>query len=322
VQLHQLRYAVAIAQEGSFTRAAAKLYLAQPSLSVQIRKLEQELDVRLFERLGRSAVPTSAGQTFLAHAERVLAEVDELREQMEEIRDLKRGRVALGVLPSVGTRLLPDVLTAYHQQHPGVDVVMLEQDQDASAEFQRQVHEGTLDLAVVRMPSTQTGLETRTLIREPLVAILPPAHRLTGERRVDLAELAGESFVALRAGSGLRHLMDQMCGRAGFTPEVSVETGQLSIVWGMVRAGMGVALLPRLAAGEHALAVEINDSYATRELGVVWRSAEPLSPPAGVFLKFLLRSASAHSDHRIRAPFDEDGDPPEMACFAGHSVSL
>lgn len=288
---------MAIAREGSFTRAAEKLYLAQPSLSVQIRKLEQELGVRLFERLGRRAVPTRSGESFLVQAERVLAEVDVLLEQMEEIKDVRRGRLALGVLPSVGTRLLPDVLRAYHQRHPGVEVVMLEQDLDASAEFQRRVYQGELDLAVVRMPATLPSLRVQTLIREPMVALLPPGHRLAGQPCVHLAELAGEMFVALRSGGGLRVLMNEMCDQAGFTPEVSVETGQLSMIWSMVQAGMGVAVLPRLAAGEHASVVRIEDDFASRELGVVWRAAEPLSPPAAAFLKFLLKFASSYSEH-------------------------
>lgn len=308
MQLHQLRYAVAIAQEGSFTRAAAKLYMAQPSLSVQIRKLESELGVRLFERLGRSAVPTSTGESFLAHARRILAEVDRLHAQMEEIKDLKRGRVALGVLPSVGTRLLPDILTAYHQRHPGVDLILLEQDQDASAEFQRRVHQGELDIAVVRMPVVQPGLEARTLLREPLVAILPPGHPLVGMGSVPLAELADETFVALRAGNGLRLLMDEMCAHADFAPRISVETSQLSIMWSMVQSGLGVALLPRLAAGDQARRVRIEDAYANRELGVVWRSTESLSPPAAIFLELLLRSASSHSDH-VAEPTPAAVDP-------------
>jgi LysR family hydrogen peroxide-inducible transcriptional activator len=297
LQLHQLRYALAIAREGSFTRAAEKLYLAQPSLSVQIRKLEQELGVRLFERLGRRAVPTRAGDLFVIQAERVLAELDLLHEQMEQIKSVRGGRLALGVLPSVGTRLLPDVLRAYHQRHPGVEVVMLEQDIDASAEFQRRVNQGELDLAVVRMPATMPGVRAQTLIREPMVALLPPGHRLAGQSCVRLAQLAGEMFVALRSGGGLRVLMNEMCERAGFTPEVSVETGQLSMIWSMVQAGMGVAILPRLAAGEHISVVLIEDDFATRELGVVWRAGEPLSPPAAAFLEFLLRFASGYSEH-------------------------
>ncbi|MBO0850778.1 MAG: LysR family transcriptional regulator [Pseudonocardia sp.] len=297
MQLHQLRYAVAIAREGSFTRAAETLYLAQPSLSVQIRKLEQELGVRLFDRHGRRASLTRAGETFLVQAERVLAEVDLLHERMEEIRDMRRGRLALGVLPSVGTRLLPDVLSAFQRRYPGVEVMMLEQDLDASAEFQRRVYQGELDLAVVRMPVTQAGLLAQTLIREPMVVLLPPGHRFAGRSGLCLAELGDEPFVALRSGSGLRVMMNEMCERAGFTPEVSVETGQLSMIWSMVQAGMGVAMVPRLAAGKHPSVAVVSDEFACRELGVVHRAAELLGPPAAAFLELLLRFASSYSEH-------------------------
>jgi LysR family hydrogen peroxide-inducible transcriptional activator len=296
VQLHQLQYAVAIAREGSFTRAAEALYLAQPSLSVQIRKLEQELGVRLFERHGRRATLTSVGRLFLEHAQRVLGDLDRLYSEMEEIKDVRLGRVALGVLPSVGTGLLPDVLCAYRRLHPAVELVLLEQDLDASADFQRRVYEGELDMAVVRMLTVLPGLRAELLVREPIVALLPPGHRLAEHTSVPLAELAEETFVALRTGGGLRTLMNELCGRAGFLPAVSVETGQLSILWSMVQAGLGVAIVPRLAAGGQSTAVRIADDYARRELGLIQRAAEPLSPSALAFRKVLMTFAASCSE--------------------------
>jgi LysR family hydrogen peroxide-inducible transcriptional activator len=292
MELHQLRYVAAVARAGNFTRAAEELYLAQPSLSVQVRKLEQELGVQLFERLGRSVQLTAAGEVFLQHAERALFEVEQARDRMADVRGLRRGRLALGALPSVGAHLLPDVLATFKQAHPGVQTTLLEQ--DVSVEFERMVHAGQLDLAIIRLPRTRDDLEDRPLVREPLVALVPPGSAFAGRDRIRLLDLADEDFVALRQSSGLRELMDRVCNRAGFAPRVTVETGQLSIVWGMVRAGVGVSVLPRLAAGTDVDTVRLAERFAYRELGVVWRAGQPLAPPAAEFLQLLVDRASVH----------------------------
>lgn len=292
MELHQLRYVIAVAEEGSFTRAADRLYLAQPSLSVQVRKLEQELGTRLFNRLGRGVALTSAGEAFLPHARRALFEVEQAREQVEAVLGLKLGRVALGVLPSVGSALLPDILAAFKARYPGVDVRLLED--NVSLEFERMVHDGQLDLAVIRMPCTLKDLSAQTLVREPMVALVPTAHRLAGRPDVSLTELVGEEFITMKPGQGLRELVVDVCARAGFEPNITVETGQLSIVRGMVRAGVGVSVLPRLAAGRENLLLPLTEPYARRELGVVWRADQPLPTPTDAFLTMLLDGASGH----------------------------
>jgi LysR family hydrogen peroxide-inducible transcriptional activator len=303
VELHQLRYVVAVAKAGNFTRAAEDLYLAQPSLSVQVRKLEQELGVRLFERLGRHVQLTHAGEVFLEHAQRALFEVAEARDRMAEVRDMRHGRLALGALPSVGAHVLPGVLAAFKRAHPGVETSLVEL--DVSAEVERLVHNGQLDLAVIRLPRTREDLADVPLVREPLMAVVPPDSELAGRAQVSLNELAGEEFVGMRPGHGLRELMEDVCRRAGFTPRVTVETGQLSIVCGMVRAGVGVAVLPRIAVGDQAATVPLTDPFAYRDLGVVWRARSPMSPPTAAFLR-LLRTSVQGDGHDVPAPSREE----------------
>lgn len=291
MELHQLRYFVAVAREGSMTQAAASLFLAQPTLSIQIRKLEQDVGAKLFERLARRVVLTAAGEAFLEHAEKALAELALGREQVAEVVGLREGRVALGVLPSVGAYLLPAVLAAFRAEHPAVAVRMVEH--DVSRDFEQLVQSGELDMAVTRMPVTLSGLGCRILVREPIVALLPPGHPLRGSAEVALRELADEDFVCMRSGYGLRTLADQLCDGAGFMPRVVIETGQLSIVHGMVRSGVGVALLPRLAATGAEHVVPVADPEARRELGVVWRRSALDSPPVAAFLERLLAAGDS-----------------------------
>lgn len=293
MELHQLRYFAAVAREGSVTRAAAALFLAQPSLSIQIRKLEQEVGAQLFERLARRVVLTAAGEALLEHAERALAEVERGRECVMDVVELRRGRVAVGVLPSVGAHLLPAILATFRRDHPGIAVRLVEH--DVSREFEQMVHSGELDLATTRMPATLAGLEARPLVHEQMMVLVPPDHPLRGRSGVHLRELADEDFVCMRSGYGLRELADALCAAAGFTPRVVIETGQLSIVHGMVRNGIGVALLPRLAARGVADVVPVADRAAHRELGVVWRRGSLVSPPVAAFLELLLAAAPAGS---------------------------
>lgn len=294
MELNQLRNFVAVAREGSITRAAATLFLAQPTLSIRIRKLEQQLGTPLFERLARRVVLTAAGEAFLEHAERALAEVERGRQRVEEVAHGRRGRVAVGVLPSVGARVLPAVLAAFRAEHPAITVHLVEH--DVSREFEELVQAGELDLAITRMPVTLTGLGSRTLVREPILLLVPPNHRLRGRPSVRLADLADDDFVCMRSGYGLRELADQLCAAAGFTPRVVMETGQLAIVHGMIDSGLGVALLPRLAAGGADGAIVVSDPPARRELGVVWRRSAVDSPPVAAFLDVLLASVTDERD--------------------------
>nr|WP_239029164.1 LysR substrate-binding domain-containing protein [Pseudonocardia acidicola] len=287
--MHQLRYFVAVAEERSFTRAAARLFLSQPSLSVQIRKLEQDVGARLFERTGRHVVLTAAGAALLEHAVRALDEVERGRHRVGEVTGLRGGSVSVGVLPSVGAHLLPDVVAAFREAHPGVTVQVVEH--DVSREFEQMVQSGELDVALTRLPTSLAGLGSETIVREPIVLLVPPEHPLRRSDGVWLRDLAGEAFVGMRPGYGLRDLADALCADAGFRPRHALETGQLSIVHGMVRAGMGVALLPRLAVGGEQGTVAVRDAAAVRELGVVWRESALESPPVAAFLAILRRTA-------------------------------
>src|SRR5437868_3580015 len=269
MELHQLRYFVTVVREGTFTRAAERLYLTQPSLSEQIRKLEGELGSPLFERLGRTLALTDAGSAFLPHAERILFEVEQARLRIQEVRGLRRGRLSIGVLPSPAARLLPRFLAEFRHRHPRVEVVLREE--NVSAQFEEMVHDGQLDLAIIRLPKRRADLEVKFLLREPMVLVLPPGHHLSAKRAVSLAELAEEPFVAMKSGYGLRELLDSVCRQAGFEPRIGVETSQLGSVVGLVLAGVGVTVVPAMAAGPEGRRVRIRDADAYPDLGIPWR---------------------------------------------------
>lgn len=250
VQFQQLQYFVAVAETRHFTRAAELVHVAQPSLSQQIKALERELGADLFLRARGNITLTDAGEALLPLARRILADADTARHEVLELAQLRRGRVRLGATPSVCTGLLPDVLRAFHDRYPGVHLLV---EESGSHDLVRHLARGALDLALVvlPLPSPSPALTTVELLREDLVVVSSPeaaAPGGEGRRTVRIADLEGERLVMFRHGYDLRELTVAACRAEGFEPEFAVEGGEMDAVLGFVRAGLGVAVVPRMVA--------------------------------------------------------------------------
>ncbi|QES45309.1 LysR family transcriptional regulator [Streptomyces venezuelae] len=246
MQFQQLHYFVAVAETRHFTRAAEEVHVSQPSLSQQIRALEKELGAELFSRARGNITLTDAGEALLPLARRILADADTARIEVQELAQLRRGRIRLGATPSVCTGLLPDVLRAFHDRHPGIQLLI---EESGSHDLVRELARGALDLALVvlPLPTPSPALTTLELLREDLVVVSAPGARSLG-RTVRIADLQGERLVMFRHGYDLRELTVSACRAEGFEPEFAVEGGEMDAVLGFVRAGLGVAVVPRMVA--------------------------------------------------------------------------
>jgi LysR family hydrogen peroxide-inducible transcriptional activator len=189
MEMHQLRYVVAVARTGNFSRAAEQCRVAQPSLSQQVQKLEAELGERLFDRLRRESKLTAAGEAFLRRAVRILEEVDAARREAGDTRQLLRGTLTVGVLPTIAPYLLPDVLVAFAEKFPGVETVVHE---DMTARLLKQLLAYEIDLALASLPVDDPRLHVRELFAEELKLALPPGHPQTHRRARRLAERAAD----------------------------------------------------------------------------------------------------------------------------------
>ncbi|MFG2634539.1 LysR family transcriptional regulator [Streptomyces sp. NPDC048362] len=252
MQFQQLQYFVAVAETRHFTRAAELVHVAQPSLSQQIKALERELGVDLFLRVRGNITLTDAGEALLPLARRILADADTARHEVQELAQLRRGRVRLGATPSLCTGLLPDVLRAFHDRYPGVRLLI---EESGSHDLVRELARGALDLALVvlPLPAPAPALTTVELLREDLVVVSSPEVPAPGTagpggRVVHIADLEGERLVMFRHGYDLRELTVAACRSAGFEPDFAVEGGEMDAVLGFVRAGLGVAVVPRMVA--------------------------------------------------------------------------
>lgn len=289
MELHQLRYFIAVAQARNFSRAAERCHVAQPSLSQQIKKLEEELEERLFERTKREVSLTPAGEAFRQHAERVLEGVEQARDSVREVRGLLRGRVALGALPTLAPYFLPLRLKAFSEKHPGIEVVVHE---DTTAQLAQAVLSKEIDVALVSLPVEPTGLVAEEFFDEDLLVALPAGHRLAGKRQLTLDDLEHEAFILMKEGHCLAGQALQFCQLNGFAPRVSFRSAQIETIMAFVAAGWGVSIVPAMARRkEDSGGVRYRRLVGmTRSVGVIYRAAHPLNYAGRALVDFLSAS--------------------------------
>jgi len=291
MELHQLRYFCAVAEAGSFSRAAEQSHVSQPSLSQQIMKLEDELGARLFDRLGRSVRLTETGQTFLPRARAVLRELEAARGDVVEQKDSIGGSVTIGVIPTVAPYFLPQRLTRFSRKYPQVRLTVVEEITPALLDLLRA---SKVDLAILALPIRGHEFETFPLLTERLFAALPRGHKLATRRTLSLKDLRSQPFLLLRDGHCFRDTAVAACDRARLHPQIIFESGQFSSLLSMVGAGMGVSIVPEMAVDKKSRCrfVRIDDPAAARTIGAVVLRGRSLSRAHHAFLSHL-RAAPA-----------------------------
>jgi LysR family hydrogen peroxide-inducible transcriptional activator len=292
MELHQLRYFCAVAEAGSFSRAAEQSHVSQPSLSQQIMKLEDELGARLFDRLGRSVRLTETGQTFLPRARAVLRELEAARGDVVEQKLSIGGSVTIGVIPTVAPYFLPQRLTRFSRKHPQVQLTVVEEITPALLELLRA---SKADLAILALPIRGHEFETFPLLVEPLFAALPQGHKLAKRRSLSLKDLRSQPFLLLRDGHCFRDTAVAACDRARLHPQIIFESGQFSSLLSMVGACMGVSIVPEMAIDKKSRCrfVRLDDPAAVRTIGAVTLRGRSLSRAHHAFLSHLRASSSA-----------------------------
>jgi len=248
MEVHQLRYFVAVAETGNFTAAARRSHVAQPSLSQQIKKLEDELGHRLFDRLGRRAQLTDAGRTFLERARRILQDIDDATRAVRE--ESGGATIRFGVIPSVAPYLVPDLMPRIRQRLPEAQVEVFE---DFRSYLIEQVLAGKLDTAMVTMPPDNPDLEIESLFTEPLLAVMPDKHPLATKAKLQSTDLEGQRLVLLGDSSSLSLQTQRFFGDQQVHVAVSCRCAQVKTVKALVASGLGLAILPKMAAGRDGI---------------------------------------------------------------------
>ena len=285
MQIDDLRRLIVLAEQGQVTDAAAALRISQPSLSRLLRRAENELGTRLFERDPGGVRPNPYGEVVLAAARDITQRYDQLREDLAGLLDPDAGTVRLAFLDSLATSLVPRVLRDFRRAAPRVRVVLR---QAAGHEILRDLTSGMSDVALIspRPPEPYGWLP---LQRQRLVLVVPVGHPLAARQQVRPGELAGEDFVTVPRGFGFRSVTDGILEAAGVrTPQVSFEIGDLLTIEGLRRRGLGVAILPEQFAGASGtIGIPLTAAGSERVIGLTWRTSHPLTPAAARFLQFL-----------------------------------
>ena len=288
MEMHQLRYVVAVARNGNFSRAAEQCHVAQPSLSQQIQKLEEELGERLFDRMKREVKLTTAGNVFLRRAVKILEEVDAAKRETSDARSLLHGTLVVGVLPTIAPYLLPEVLIAFSQKFPGIETEVHE---DTTSHLLKQVLAYEVDIALASRPIDDARLQVRDLFEEELKLALPPAHRLTRKRSLRISDLRDEQLIVMKPGHCLGDQVLNFCERSDVRPKISFRGTQLETIQALVCSGIGISLIPAMAIRSDRKNLpeyrSLTNPRPKRKIVAVWPKQRSLSRAASEFLKIL-----------------------------------
>jgi LysR family transcriptional regulator, transcription activator of glutamate synthase operon len=286
MELRQLVYAEAVARHRHFTRAAEELHVAQSALSHQIRRLEAELGTELFERTSRRVVPTEAGEAVAARARRVLAEIEGVRGELDELEGLVRGRIAVGALLPAGGIEVTTVLARFNHAFPGIEVGLRE---GTAADMLALLEADELDVAFSLVAGeVADGIEALRVSEEQVVAAFPPGTAPEAER-VTAGDLAGVPLATPRSGSAIKAVADQFFARAGKEFSVSLESGDPYLIRCLVSDGFGAAVLPASLTRRDGPPVETRPLRPSVRIPVylLWRRGRHRSPAAQAFIDFV-----------------------------------
>jgi DNA-binding transcriptional LysR family regulator len=289
MELRQLEYLVAVAEEANFTRGADRVHVSQSGISAQIRQLERDLGVELFDRSGRTATLTAAGQAAIVHARAMLASAAALRQAVDELNGLVRGELTVGMVTACTVEALFDALSAFHRAYPGIEITLTE---DHSGRLVDQVRAGTIDLALIGAAGDlPEGVDGLTVISENLVAAVPPGHLLAGRASISLAELAGYPVISMPVGTGVRAVFDQACAAVALQPSIALQASAPSAVADLASRGLGVAIFSATMAtfySDRLTAVPVTGVAAPSLLALVWSTS-----PSSALREFLAYARDA-----------------------------
>ena len=298
MELRHLHYFIAVAEELHFSRAAERLCISQPPLSQQIRALEDELGVKLFERTKRQVHLTEAGKAFLERACLVLAQLEQAIEVTQRIGRGEVGRLTIGFVGSATYTVLPDILSIFREQFPNVELRLREM--TTSGQIQA-LHHKQIDVGIVRSAIDEPGLSVKCILQESIILALPENHPFSDQTSISLHALADESFILFPAKMGpvFYEQIINTCQQAGFSPKVAQEAVQMQTIIGLVAAGLGIAFVPASLQNFHRSGVvyrPIQKQTSKTGLYLTWRQHDS-SPVVQAFLSLVRETTNGESNH-------------------------
>ena len=302
MEIHQLRYFVAVAEEGNFSHAAEREHVSQPSLSQQIQKLEAELNQQLFDRLPRSVVLTEAGRCLLEYARQILTGIADARRCVAAFEHEVVGRLSVGAVPSIAVYVLPRLIGRFQSAYPKVTFELFE---DTTDKLAQRLEDGTLDVVLASSGDHTPTLTHHSLGKEPLLMLLPEKHRLARRKSIKWSELGSEKFLLLHEVHSLSIQVRQLLAANRLNPEIVLQGAQLVTIARMVAAGLGVTVIPQMMAETEfikgCIAVPFARPVPTRELFLLRNPLRAESKAAAAFREEAVQALSFTSSHKAMA---------------------
>lgn len=286
MEWQQLEYFQTLARVQNFTKAAEELALTQSALSRSIARLEEELNVPLFDRKTRGVVLNRYGEAFLQHVNRAMQEINEAKQELKDMVDPFSGIISLAFVNTLGLSFVPDLIGGFREQYPGIQFQLT---QESTRDIMKQIESGEIDLGFCIPKEQIENIATIPVVDEELFLIVPKAHALADKKFVDLNEVADESFILYKPEAGLRDVIDHLCYEAGFEPKISFEGSEDSTIAGLVAAGFGVALIPLIPGLDltKISVLHVSQPRCRRVIQMAWRTDRYLSPAVLRFKKFV-----------------------------------
>lgn len=289
MDLRQLRVFVEIVRQKNFTRAAERLHIAQPAVSISLRKLEEELQLTLLNRQEKRVTLTAEGENLLRHAERILDNLAAAETEMAELRDLNLGEVRIGITPMMSSYYFPLIIRNFRDAYPNLKLSVTG---EGAASIQRMIAKGELDMGVIAGPKLLDGLTSQHFLREEIVACVPLDHPLAGQASLSLAEFLQEPLILFKTGYYMRELMDKLMTGTELQPQVVFETNLFSLVRSLIKQKLGISTFLRMVVdGDAELSPISFDPPLYLDLLIAWKADRSLSRANRAFIDFLLEQS-------------------------------
>ena len=294
MELRQLRYFVSAVRQGSLKNAARDNFVTQPAISIQLKKLEEELGEKLFVRKGRRIVPTDAGELLMAHAEDILGRIETLIDELKGLKWHERGTLRLGNIDAASTYVLPAVFRSYRRKYPGIDIQVTVADSDTLGNA---LESGTIEIAIATLPFASEGFTVTPIYQDHMVLVVGPRHELARDRRKrrrPLHAVAESGLITYPARSMTQRLIEKVFIENGVNFRASMEMSSPEAIKRLTESGLGASILPRKVVADEVRRgtlriVPTGKVRFSRTLGVVYKDEASLSPTARAFLEMLMK---------------------------------
>ncbi|MBC2057794.1 LysR family transcriptional regulator [Listeria booriae] len=290
MELRQLKYFIEVARTEHMTQASDELHVAQSAVSRQITKLEEELGIKLFDRIGRNMQLTAVGEDFLKQAKIALNELQKAQAIVEEYADPTIGEIRVGLPNSIATKVLPAVISAFREKYPRITYQFME---GSNRDLKQMLIAGDLDVTFLSpVPEENEEIMPHRFFDEKLKLIVPSGHRLAKKHSVALKDLAEEKFILYPQDFDLYHLVDESARSKGFSPEIIFQSRDFHTIQGLVGAGLGISILPEMildgAIFKETRSIALMDQELRRSVGIITTKKRNMSPSETLFRDFLL----------------------------------